>query len=125
MAPEESRAATSRVFSAYGRTLDVVPSFKYLGIVLSASNDDWPLVVRNLTKAWAFWRIMPRILSREGSRPLVSGFFFKAIVQLVLLFGAETWVVTPCMVRILGGFQDQVEQRLTGRLPRRRLDVRW
>ena len=49
---------------------------------------------------------MMRILSREGAEPRVSVFFFKAVVQAVLLFGEETWVVTPCMVIFLGGFQD-------------------
>ena len=38
---------------------------------------------------------MLRILIREGERPQVSGFFFKSVFQSVLLFGAETWVVTP------------------------------
>ena len=47
---EEARAVTSRVFSAYGRTLDMIPFFKYLGRVLLAADDDWPAVIRNLTK---------------------------------------------------------------------------
>ena len=38
---------------------------------------------------------MTRILSREGVDPQVSVFFFKAVVQVVLLFGVETWVVAP------------------------------
>ena len=69
---------------------------------------DWPEVIRNLTKVRAVWRSMLRILSREGVRTRVPGFFFKAVVQLVLLFGAETWVVTTHMGRVLEGFQDQV-----------------
>ena len=28
---------------------------------------------------------------------------FKSMVQVVLFFGEETWVVTPCMGRVLGG----------------------
>ena len=32
---------TSRACIDYGRTLDMVPSFKYLGRVLSAADDDW------------------------------------------------------------------------------------
>ena len=48
--------------------------------------------------------------------------FFKAVVQLVLIFGAETWVVTPRNGRVLGGFQYQVAQRLKGRIPRRQTD---
>ena len=35
---------------------------------------------------------MTRILISEGERPRVSGFSFKATFQLVLIFGAETWV---------------------------------
>ena len=43
------------------------------------------------------------ILSSEGAAPWVSGFFFKALVQVVLLFGEETWFVTPRMGKSLGG----------------------
>ena len=60
--------------------------------------------------------MITRIFSSEGVELRVSGFFFKAVVQVLLLFGAETWVVTPRMDRVLGRFQDQVEQWLTGRL---------
>ena len=100
--------ATSRVFSAYGCTLEMVPYFKYLGRVLLAADYYWPAVIRNLMKARVVWRGMTQILSREGARPRVSIFFLEAVVQLVLLFGAEPWVVTPRMGRFMGGFQDQV-----------------
>ena len=46
------------------------------------------------------------ILSRKRTTPRVSGFFFKAVIQGVLLFGAETWVVTPRMGTALGGGSD-------------------
>ena len=96
-----------------------------LGRVISAVDDYCPAVIRNLTKVRTLWQIMSRILSREEMMPWVSGFFFNNAVQLVLLFGAEMWVVNPCMGRFLGGFQDQVERRLTGHLPRRGLIVMW
>ena len=99
MAAEEERAVTPRAFSTYGRTLEMIPPFKYLGRVLLTADDDWPVVIRNMTKAWAFWRSMARILIREGESPRVSGFFFKSVVQSVLLFGAEMWVVTPAWDR--------------------------
>ena len=47
------------------------------------------------------------------------------MVQVVLLFGLENWAVTPCMGRVLGGFQDQVARRLTGRLLRQKTDRKW
>ena len=103
----------------------MVTSFRYMGIVILAADDNWPAVVQNLTKARAVWRRMIRILSREGESPRVSIFFFKYFVQSVLIFGAETWVVTPCMGQVLGGFQDQVTGRLTGRPPWRQSDGKW
>ena len=93
--------------------------------MLSAADDYQPAVVQNLAKARTVWRKISIILSREEASPRVSGFFFKAIVQSVLLFGADTWVVTPYVVLVLGGFQYQVARRLTGRLPRRRMDGKW
>ena len=109
----------------YRRTLEMVSSSKYLGRAISVADDDCPAVIHNLVKACAVWRRMTKILSREGARPPVSGFFFKAAVQSVLLFGADTWVVAPCMGRVLGGFQYQVDRRLTRKLPHWRSDVRW
>ena len=73
---EEARAVDSRLFSAYGRTLKRVPSFKHLGRVLLVADDDWPAVIRKLRKARAVWRRMSRILIREGARLQVSGLFF-------------------------------------------------
>ena len=106
MEAEDNREVTSWAFSAYGRPIQMVTSFRYLGRVISAADDNWPAVVWNLAKARAVWRRMTRILSREGAETRVSGFFFKAVIQSVLLFGAETWVVTLRMGWFLGGFQD-------------------
>ena len=61
-----------------------------------------PAVVRDLGKARTVWRSMTRIFSREGAEPQVSQFFLKVVVRSVLLFGAETWVVTSCMAGSLG-----------------------
>ena len=68
---------------------------------------------------------MSRILSREGANPRVSGLFLMAMIQAILLFKADTWVVTPHIGKALGGFQTQVEIRLTGKLPRRITDGAW
>ena len=56
---------------------------------------------------------MSRILSQEGANPEVSQHFFKAVVQAVLMFGAETWFLTPRMERDLSIFQHRVAQCLT------------
>ena len=84
---EEEREVTTRYFSAYGRPMDMVNSFKYLGRVISATDNNWLAVVRNLDWVKTVWRRMSRILSREGATPRVSGLFFKSVIQAVLLFG--------------------------------------
>ena len=83
----------------------MVLSFKYLGRVLLVSDDDWPSLIQNLKRVRAVWRRMLRILSRKGVRPRVFEFFFKAVVQSLFLIGADIWVVTPRMGRVLGVFQ--------------------
>ena len=44
--------------------LDMVTSFKYLGQVISAADDDWLVVVRNLAKLQVVWQKLTRILRR-------------------------------------------------------------
>ena len=98
----------------------MVTSFQYLGRVISAADDDWPAVVSNLSQERVVSKSMTRILGREAAEPQVSSFFFKAVVQAVLLF-----VVTPCTGRELRGFQGQVARRIMGHLPRRKSERKW
>ena len=46
-------------------------------------------------------------LGKEGGKSKGVGMFFKALVQAVLILGAETWVMTPRMGRDLGGVPTQ------------------
>ena len=48
--------------------------------------------------------------------------FYIAVTQQVLLFGAESWVLTGEMEAALDAFQGRVARQLTGRLPRRGRD---
>ena len=84
--------------------------------------DDWLAVSGNLGKSRKSWGRLQRILSREGATKRVSGNFFKAVVQQVLLFGAETWVVSPRMERALSAFIHGAAIRITGRQPQRGRD---
>ena len=92
---------------------------------MTAGDDDWPAVAGNLAKARRSWGRLQRILRREGATPRISGSFFKAVVQQVLLFGEETWVVTPNMEWALSGFLHGAARRITGRQARREKDEDW
>ena len=125
MAEAELRESTERSFEAYGKLLENVLAFKYLGRVITAGENDWTEVAGILSKAQKSWGSLSRILCREGVDARVSGNFFKAVVKAVLLFGAETWVLTLRMERALDSFQNGAAFRITRIQPWRRGDRRW
>ena len=92
---------------------------------MTATDDDWPAVAGNIKKARRSWGCLARVLGREGEDPKVSRTFYIAVTQQVLLFGAETWVLTKNMESALDAFQSMVARKLTGRQPRRGRDGRW
>ena len=61
-----------------------------MGQVILVADNNCKAVVKNLSQARKVWSRMSHILSSKGVVPLVSGIFFKAVVQAVLLFGSET-----------------------------------
>ena len=80
MAEVELRDSMERVFEAYGKPLETVATFKYLGRVMTAGDDNWLAVVGNLVKVRKSWGRLSRILRWEGGDKRVSGNFFKAVV---------------------------------------------
>ena len=121
----EVRDSKEMAFEVYGKQIQSVPRFKYLGRILTEGDDNWPVVAGNFSKARKSWGRLQRILSREGPTKRVSGNFFKAVVQQVMLFGAETCVVSPMMERALSAFIHGAARRLTGRQPQRGRDGKW
>ena len=77
--------------------------FKYLGILIDRSDDDWTAVLRNIRKSRQVRGRIGKLLWREGSDTAVLENFYQAVVQAVLLFGEETWV-----------FMETIMQRLEG-----------
>ena len=75
LAAAEGEAATERAFTAYGKRMQSVTEFRYLGRVLTSTDDDWPVVARNLRKARVTGGRLERILGREGAYPKVSRIF--------------------------------------------------
>ena len=63
---KEEKEVTVRYFSVYWCSLEMVISFKYLGLVILTTDDDWPAVVRKLARSKMAWSRMSLIISREG-----------------------------------------------------------
>ena len=69
-------------------------------------------MVRNFWRARQKWVRLTWLFSREeaDARTLVQ--IYLVVVQAVLIYGSETWVLTPSMKRVFGGFQHRVACRL-------------
>ena len=65
------------------------------------------------------------VLGREGADLKVSQIFYTAVAQQVLLFRAETWVLTRKMESALDAFQGSVAGRITGRQTHWEREGRW
>ena len=74
---DDTRDRTERAFQAYGRSLESVTSFKYMGRIMRASYDDCQSVVGNLDKEMKRWACMSRILGRYDSNPRLLGCVFQ------------------------------------------------
>ena len=121
----ETEEHMGRVLSAYGTPLIVLPSFKYVGRILSSSDKYWPEVEHNLWGAWGRWGQMVNIWGIEREDKRTVGRFYVAVVQEVLLFGSEKWVVTPPLEKSLAGFHHQAVRRMEGTGPKRQWDGIW
>ena len=71
------------------------------------------------------WAHLSHILIREGVDAQTSGKIYLAVVQSVLLYRSETWVLTPHTKRVFGGFHHRVDLRLTRRQPWKGRDGGW
>ena len=125
LAEAEMQENLERAFHAYGKQMKAVTDFRYLRRLLTATDDDWPAVAGNIRKARVSWGQLARVLGQEGADLKVSRSFYTAVTQQVLLFGAESWVLTGKTEAALDAFQGRVARRLTGRQPRRGNDGKW
>jgi len=121
----QQRAARQVVFTINGNPIENVHSFRYLGRMVCDDDNDWLAVSTNLKKARARWSMISRILSRDGADSKTMGHFYKAIVQSVLLYGSETWVLTRRMITALESFHNHCARMIARRFIRSNADGTW
>ena len=64
-------------------------------------------------------------VDQGGGRYPDLGRIYLEVVQLVMLYRLEMWVMKPGIGRVLGRFHHRVDLRITGRQHRRRRDGVW
>ena len=58
--------------------------------------------------------MIARVLENTGATLQDWGMMYKAVTQLVLLYGSESWVMTGEMLNALKGLCHWAERRITG-----------
>ena len=64
LAEADIRESTDMDFEVYGKHIESVPRFTYLGRVMTAGDDNWLAVAGNLAKARKSWGRLQGILRR-------------------------------------------------------------
>jgi hypothetical protein len=112
-------------FTVNGTTINKVAQFKYLGRLLDETDNDDHAANRQLQRAREKWNCIGKVLSSQGVDARTMGYFYKAIVQAVLLYGSESWTLTEGTLKKLRSFHSRVARYLTGRHIRPNEDGSW
>ena len=103
------------VFKVNDVEIERVARFRYLGRILDENDDDSHAIERQLSRAKARWGRIASVLRSEGVNSRTMGYFYKAVVQAVLLYGSESWVISNFYQRQLQSFHSRIARYLTGR----------
>jgi hypothetical protein len=107
----------------YGKGLERVEVFKYLGCLLAYNNNNSQAVRGNLKKARGIWAWISFTLRAEIAYPRVCG--VKATAQSILLFGSETWNSSPVSLKVLKGFHIRAAWHMVGKRLMKLHDGTW
>jgi hypothetical protein len=99
-----SALALRQQFTVSGDVLKQVEVYKYLGQMMAQDDNDTQALRAQLWKARATWARVGQVLQNENTSPFVAAQFYQAVVQAVLLYGSETWVISPTAMARLEGF---------------------
>jgi hypothetical protein len=78
----------------HGDVLEKVKVYRYLGCLLMQDDNDVRAVRCQLRKARGMWARVGQVLRRKNAPLRTSTKFYKEILQSVLLYGSETWVLS-------------------------------
>jgi hypothetical protein len=99
--------ALHQQFTIHGDVLERVEIYKYLGRMMAQDNDDTQAICAQLRKARATWAWVRKVLRGENTSLIVAAKFYLAVVQAILLYGSEMWVISPQAMARLEEFPKQ------------------
>jgi hypothetical protein len=83
--------------------------------MVTNDDNDKVAVNNNIQKARKMWGEICRLVSQEKRKYIkIAVSVYKAIIQAILLYGSETWVVPRATLNNLEMFHKQCARFLTG-----------
>ena len=105
--------------------MENVPTFIYLGRPIDQTDDGFPDVRRNIMHARLVWGRLGTLIRREGEYPKVSASFYRAVVQDILLFGLEMWILLASIKKMIEGTHTEFLRMITGKITKKLEDETW
>ncbi len=99
--------------------------FKYLGWLILFNDADNQAIGSNLRKTRGCWSWVSCVLRAEYATPKTCGMFYKATMQAMLLYGSETWSLSPSSMKCLEGFHIRAAWQISGKRPEQNKDGSW
>ncbi len=107
-----SALALRQQFMVHRDVLEWVEVFKYLGRLLSQDDDDIQAICAQMRKARATWARIRQVLRSENASAFAAARFYQAVVQAILLYGSESWVLSTTAMAWLEGFHIHCAYRM-------------
>ena len=110
------QAAKNVKFQVNGENINMVEQFNYLGRVLASNDNDLKAVESQLVKARRVWGRIGKVIKKKSfSNPKIMSIFYKVIVQTVLLYGSESWVLGTQIKNKVNSFHHRCSRFITGK----------
>ena len=88
--------------------------FPYLGFTVTYNNSYWAALNHNIQKVHRWWSMVGKVVLKTKEMVRVKIILYKVVVQLVLLYGSESWVVTMEIIKVLEVFHHWLKRRILG-----------
>ena len=92
--------------------LKATTTFPYLGRNFTYNNSNWKALYRILKKSQSRWRMLAKVMGKMGAPINARSMMYTAVVQAVLMYVSEIWLMVDAMMTVLEGFHHRIGKRI-------------
>ena len=107
------------------KPLETVEAFPYLGRTVSYNNRYWVDLYQNLRKSRRWWEMVAKLVMKMGATVWALGVIYKAVLQMVLLYGIDIWVLKGSMLKALEVLYNRISRSITGNMDWHKAGGEW